>query len=72
MKRHIALYLFKSNMFTMSSTEVFYALGDFFYATFELLESLGNLPNVLFIVIGFIAALTWILQMVKHQKESKA
>ncbi|MCI5057135.1 MAG: hypothetical protein MRY83_13565 [Flavobacteriales bacterium] len=53
----------------MAINELVYAVGDLMYMTFELLEAGGNMPNVLFIVIGSILIAAWILQMLKHQKE---
>jgi hypothetical protein len=54
----------------MAINELVYALGDLFYMTFELLEVAGNMPNVLFIVVGSIAIIAWVLQMLKHQREA--
>ncbi len=52
----------------MTWNEFVYTLADFFQSTFLLLEKLGGMPNLLFIVVGFIATTIWVLQMVKHQQ----
>ncbi|MCH8553788.1 MAG: hypothetical protein LAT76_01435 [Schleiferiaceae bacterium] len=51
-------------------TEFFTALGNFFLATFEILPALGNIPNVLFILIGFGYFGYWMAQMKKHNQEA--
>lgn len=50
-------------------TEFFYALGDFFTATFKVLPPLGNGPN--YLIMATIAGLLlyWIAQLVKYQKD---
>lgn len=53
----------------MQIKDIAYALGDFFEWTFEILPTLGNLPNFLFIVIGFIFFIYWMSQMAKHNRE---
>ena len=52
-------------------TEFFYALGDFFQATFKILPKLGNLPNDIFLIVGFIALILWLRQMAKYNQEAE-
>lgn len=52
--------------------EFWYGLSDFFKATFEILPALGNLPNWLFIVVGFVATAYWVGEMRKHNKADQA
>ncbi|MFN3951675.1 MAG: DUF6341 family protein [Thermaurantimonas sp.] len=49
-------------------SKIAYALGDFFEWTFQILPVLGNLPNILFLLIGFVAFIYWMNEMRKHQK----
>lgn len=52
----------------MQVKDIVYALGDFFEWTFQILPILGNIPNLLFIVIGFGFFLYWVGQMNKHAR----
>lgn len=52
-------------------TDLAYSLGDFFTWTFGILELLGNAPNVIFIIIGFIGAGFWLMKQAKYSKEDK-
>lgn len=54
----------------MQVSDIVYGLGDFVEATFEILPVLGNLPNYLFIVLGFIFFFYWMGQMNKHRKQN--
>ena len=54
----------------MSFTEIIYGLGDFFYATFGIMEKLGNVGNVFFIVVGVVLILTWLKMMSSYNKEA--
>jgi hypothetical protein len=49
-------------------TDFIYDLGDFFTATFTILPKLGNLPNILFILIGVGYFGYWMSLMAKHKK----
>ena len=40
--------------------EIVYALQDVFEATFKILPLLGNIPNYLFIAIGFVGLYVWL------------
>lgn len=55
----------------MRINELVYALGDFFEATFKILPKLGNMPNNLFIILGFILVIFWVSQMAKYNKEAE-
>ncbi len=48
------------------------SIGEFMEWTFGLLPALHNLPNILFIIVGFLAFFYWMGQLVKFQKEEKA
>ena len=49
-----------------------YNLGDVFTWTFKnVLELLGNVPNVLFIILGFIGAGFWLMKQGRYNRESK-
>lgn len=52
-------------------TDLVYSIGDFFTWTFGILELLGNSPNVLFIGIGFIGAIFWLVKQAKYSKDDK-
>lgn len=43
-------------------TDIVYAIGDFLQWTFKILETLGNLPNVLFIILGFVGVAFWLFK----------
>jgi len=48
---------------------LFYGLKTVIESSFGMLDSLGNVPNVLFILLGFVLVSYWIKQMVAHNKE---
>lgn len=53
--------------------EFVYALGDVFSWLFEnTLEPLGNIPNNLFIVLGFVGMFIWLNMQKKFNAEAKA
>jgi hypothetical protein len=52
----------------MQFKDFVYALGDFFEWTFGLLPALGNIPNFLFIAIGSVLFIYWMIQMRGHAK----
>lgn len=52
----------------MQLKDVWYAIGDFFEWTFNILPPLNNIPNFIFIAIGSVAFLYWLGQMVKHKR----
>jgi tellurite resistance protein TehA-like permease len=51
--------------------EFAYSIGRLFQASFEILPVLGNLPNVIFIVIGFILLFYWLKEMSRYKKEAQ-
>ncbi len=53
----------------MQIRDIVYGLGDFIEWTFGILTIAGNIPNILFIVIGFIFFFYWMGQMNKHKKQ---
>jgi len=54
------------------STDLIYSIGDIFTWTFGILTSLGNLPNVAFITLGFIGLAAWLWRQNKYNKEDGA
>ncbi len=52
--------------------DFWYGLSDFFKATFEILPMLGNIPNVLLTIVGFVATGYWVGQMRKHKNAEEA
>lgn len=52
----------------MQLKDVWYAIGDFLEWTFGLLTFAGNIPNMIFLIIGFLFFFYWMAQMVKHQR----
>ena len=51
-------------------TDFCYATADLFMKYFSLIKSLHATPNVILIVVGFIANFWWIGQMMKYDKEA--
>ncbi len=54
----------------MRINELVFALQNLFQASFKILVKLGNFPNVLFIVIGFILFFIWLKQMIAYNREA--
>mgnify|MGYP006901752005 CR=1 FL=1 len=52
-------------------TELAYSLGDFFQSTFGILIALGNIPNYLFIILGFVGLFYWLNLQKKYSREDK-
>ena len=52
----------------MSWNDIVYGLGHFLEWTFGILPVLGNIPNFLFLVIGFLFFFYWMGQLRKHSK----
>ena len=52
-------------------TDLAYNLGDVFQWTFKILEMLGNLPNYLFIVIGFVGFGFWMMKQSQYTARDK-
>jgi hypothetical protein len=55
----------------MSWNEIVYGLGDLLTATFTILPTLGNLPNILFSGIIFAGLVYWILELKKYKAAAK-
>lgn len=55
----------------MSWNDFVYGLGDFLEATFQILPTLGNLPNALFSLIIFGGLVHWMRQLGKYKKEAQ-
>jgi hypothetical protein len=51
--------------------ELIYGLGNLLQESFTILPILGNLPNVLFIIIGFILLFYWIREMANYNREAE-
>ena len=51
--------------------DIVYGLGDFLEATFTILPALGNLPNILFILVIFGGLVYWIKELGKYKAEAK-
>ena len=51
--------------------DILFALGDLFEATFEILPVLGNLPNIIFTIIGFILLFFWIRMQHRYNREAE-
>tara|TARA_B100000678_G_scaffold291579_1_gene309394 strand:- start:3576 stop:3746 length:171 start_codon:yes stop_codon:yes gene_type:complete len=52
----------------MQFKDIVEGLGDFFEWTFGILPILGNIPNILFLLIGSVLFLYWMMEMRKHSK----
>lgn len=48
---------------------LFNGLKSVIESSFGLIESAGNMPNVLFTVLGFVLTFYWIKQMMSHKKQ---
>lgn len=55
----------------MSWNEIVYGLGDLLAATFKILPTLGNLPNILFSGVIFAGLVYWILELKKYKIAAK-
>lgn len=52
----------------MQLKDVWYAIGDFFEWTFGILPVLGNIPNLIFLIIGSVLFLYWMGQLITHRR----
>lgn len=52
-------------------TDFIYWLGDVFFAIFELMEKLGNIPNYLFITLGFVGLFVWLNMQRQYNKKAQ-
>ena len=48
---------------------IFYGIADMFESCFAIMPKLGNIPNTLLAVSGFIAFLIWTGLLVKFRRE---
>jgi hypothetical protein len=55
----------------MSSTTIFYAIGDLITWTFGLYENVGNLFNYSVILLGFFGLYFWLNKQIKFNAKSK-
>ncbi len=53
----------------MNLNDILNVLVSVFQFSFSLLEMAGNLPNVIFLIVGIIGATYWTLQLKKHSSE---
>lgn len=53
-------------------TDFFYWLGDVFYAFFGMLEKLGNIPNYIFIALGFVGLFFWLNTQKKYNQKAES
>ena len=51
-------------------TDFFYWLGDAFYSFFNLFEKLEDIPNYIFIVIGFAGLFIWLNMQKNYNKKA--
>lgn len=57
----------------MSSADLFYGLGDFFYWTFTtFLEPLGNAPWIFCLTAAFILFAYWMKRQADYNKQAEA
>lgn len=55
----------------MAINGIMEALGDFFEWTFKILPILGNIPNVLFIILGFVLLFFWLKMQSDFNKKAE-
>ncbi len=55
----------------MTWNEIVYELGDLIEATFTILPTLGNIPNILFSLVIFLGLAYWIGQLKNYKAEAK-
>tara|TARA_B100001250_G_C19510966_1_gene661656 strand:+ start:128 stop:346 length:219 start_codon:yes stop_codon:yes gene_type:complete len=65
---YVFLSNFGSKLLKMQFKDIVEGLGDFFEWTFGILPILGNIPNILFLLIGSVLFLYWMMEMRKHSK----
>ncbi|MBA3898733.1 MAG: hypothetical protein H0X62_00750 [Bacteroidetes bacterium] len=51
--------------------DLVYGLGELLQETFKILPVLGNIPNVIFIIIGFLLLFYWIKAMANYNREAE-
>lgn len=55
----------------MNWNDIVYGLGDLLEASFQILPTLGNLPNILFSLVIFGGLVYWINELKKYKAQSK-
>lgn len=55
----------------MQVKDIVIALGDFLEWTFGILPALGNIPNLIFLLIGAVMFIYWIGQMFGHARRGE-
>ena len=65
------IFAFLLKQAIMSWNEIVYGLGDLLTATFKVLPTLGNLPNILFSAVIFSGLVYWILELKKYKAIAK-
>ena len=56
---------------SMTSTDIFNGIGNFFQWTFTFMEGLGNGPNVIFWIIIVSLLFVWLRMQAKFNKEAE-
>ncbi len=51
--------------------KIWYGIGDFFEATFGIIDSIGNSINYLYIGIITAFLVVWVSKMVKHRRDGE-
>ena len=55
----------------MSSTDIFWAIGDFLTWTFGIFEVIGNSFNYLLLAVGFVGMLYWLNWQRKFNQQAE-
>ena len=72
MKRFVSYFcITKIKQAKMTWNEIVYGLGDLLTATFTILPTLGNIPNILFSAVILAGLVYWILELGKYKKEAE-
>ena len=51
--------------------KIWYAIGDFFEAVFDIVGGFGNTINYFYIGVIFILLVFWVTKMLKHRKDNE-
>tara|TARA_B110000444_G_C18490053_1_gene433090 strand:+ start:249 stop:425 length:177 start_codon:yes stop_codon:yes gene_type:complete len=52
-------------------SNIFYAIGDFFGIVFNVVETIGNSINYIYICVIFAFLVIWTSKMIKHRKDGE-
>ncbi len=55
----------------MTWNEIVYGLGDLLEATFKILPPLGNIPNIIFVLIIIGCLVYWLMELSKYRQKAK-